>query len=351
MADFLKNCGIVGYGGYIPYGRITIEEIAKVWKKEPLEIISSLGIKEKAVPAIDEDTATISIEAAMIALQRAEIKANQIQAIYIGSESHPYSVNPTSTIVGEMLGIGNNYIAADMEFACKAGTAGLQAVSGLIESGKIDYGLVIGADCSQSKPHDALEYSAGAGAGAFILGNNKKETTVRILDFESYSSDTPDFWRRDGVSYPSHGGRFTGEPAYFTHVFQAAKLLLNKHHLSAKDFTYCVFHMPNGKFPLTIAKRLGFTYEQIKPSYISPQIGNPYSGSSLLGLAATLDIAKEKELIFMVSYGSGAGSDAFIFETTEILARKRKKAKGINYFIENKEYLPYHEYLKRTHKI
>lgn len=351
MKTFFKNCGIVGYGGYIPRGRITVEVIAGVWKKEPREIEKSLGIKEKAVPSVDEDAATLAIEAAEIALVRTKINPSEIEAIYVGSESHPYSVNPTSTIVGEVLGVGNNYMAVDMEFACKAGTAGIQVVCGFLESGHIKYGLVIGTDCSQGKPHDALEYTAGAGAGAFILGNNKEEFLAEILDFSSFSSDTPDFWRRDGVSYPSHGGRFTGEPAYFSHVVGAGLQLLQKSQTKAGDYDYCVFHMPNGKFPLEAAKRLGFTDEQIKPSFIVPEIGNPYSGSSLLGLAATLDSVPKNSLIFMVSYGSGAGSDAFILKTTKLLEQKRKIGNTVRDFIDEKEYLSYPEYLKRTHKI
>ena len=75
-----------------------------------------------------------------------------------------------------------------------------------------------GSGAAQAKPHDILEYTTASGAGAVILSNIQKEIAAEIVDFLSYSSDTPDFWRRDGISYPSHGGRFTGEPAYFHHT-------------------------------------------------------------------------------------------------------------------------------------
>lgn len=347
----INQIGIVGYGGYVPRGRITVSEIAGVWKKEGEEMARSLGVLEKAAPFIDEDSVTLAIEAGRLALEKAKIGPEKLEAIFVGSESHPYAVNPTSTIVGEILGTGNNYLAADLEFACKAGTAGIQVLAGLIEAGRIKYGMAVGSDCSQAKPHDALEYTAGAGAGAFILGNKKAEFLAQIIDFTSYSSDTPDFWRRDGVSYPSHGGRFTGEPAYFAHVVGAGLALFKKSKTKAADFDYCVFHMPNGKFPKEAATRLGFTKEQLEPSMIVAQIGNPYSGSSLLGLATVLDSARENSLIFLVSYGSGAGADAFILETTKLLTEKRKRGKTVKNFIDDKEYLSYVEYLKRTHKI
>ena len=177
--------GIVGYGIYIPEGRIKVEEIASVWKKEPNDIIRSLGVVEKAVASADEDTVTLATEAARGALLMAGVSLQEVGAIMIGSESHPYAVNPSSTIVAEALGFSHNYMAVDLEFACKAGTAGIQAIYGLVSSGKIKYGLAIGADCAQAKPHDVLEYTAGAGAGAFLLG--EENPLVNILDFCSFS--------------------------------------------------------------------------------------------------------------------------------------------------------------------
>ena len=341
--------GIVGYGIYIPEGRIKVEEIASVWKKEPNDIIRSLGVVEKAVASADEDTVMLATEAARGALLMAGVSLQEVGAIMIGSESHPYAVNPSSTIVAEALGFSHNYMAVDLEFACKAGTAGIQAIYGLVSSGKIKYGLAIGADCAQAKPHDVLEYTAGAGAGAFLLG--EENPLVNILDFCSFSSDTPDFWRREGVRFPSHGGRFTGEPAYFEHVMGAAQFLIDKSKTKVSDYKYCVFHSPNGKFPKEVARKMGFTPEQFEPGFIVNKIGNPYSASTLLSLAAVLEFAKPKEKIFMVSYGSGAGADAFILETTEELVKKRKTIKNLSWYLEHKSYIGYIELLRNEGKI
>ncbi len=341
--------GITGFGIYLPINRIKISEICAAWKKEEKDIVLSLGVSEKAVRSKDEDTVTMAVEAASSCLAMAGVEAPKIDAIMVGSESHPYAVNPSSTIVAEALGFSKNYLAMDLEFACKAGTAGMQAMYGLVESGKINNGLVIGSDCAQARTHDVLEYTAGSGAGAFLIG--RQNTLVDILDFCSYSSDTPDFWRREGVLYPSHGGRFTGEPAYFEHVIGAANLLFEKTKTSPKDYDYCVFHSPNGKFPRSVAKKLGFTDTQLKPGFIVDKIGNPYSASSLLSLAAVLEVARPNQKIFLVSYGSGAGSDAFVLKTTPELINKRDKIKPISEFIKQKTYLSYIEMLKNEGKI
>lgn len=345
--------GIVSYGTYIPEGRIRIADVASAWKKNPEEVSRSLGVMEKSVPAYDEDAVTLAVEAAQLALSLSKGKPSDIDVLLVGSESHPYAVNPTSTIVGELIGVGNNYLAADLEFACKAGTAGMIAIAGLVAAGHAELGLAIGSDTAQSKPHDILEYTSAAAAAAFILG--REHLITRLMADTSYSSDTPDFWRRDGIRYPSHAGRFTGEPAYFAHVTGASHRLLAMTNMEPKDIDYCVFHMPNGKFPREAAKRLGFTADQLMPSLVVDHIGNPYSASSMTGLAAVLDIAKPGQTIFMVSYGSGAGSDAFLWRVTEEITKaqalKIKRQETVKQQIERKTYVDYVGYLKQTHKL
>jgi len=130
--------GIVGYGAFIPRNRIKSEEIARQWGKDPVAIRRGLMLEEKSVPGIDEDTITISGEAVRAALERAGIDPALVGALYIGSESHPYAVKPSGTVVAEALGIGPHVHVADFEFACKAGTEAMFVALGLVESGRVD---------------------------------------------------------------------------------------------------------------------------------------------------------------------------------------------------------------------
>jgi len=340
--------GIVGYGVYLPKYRIKTEEIARVWGADSKNVSNSLFIHEKTVPAIDEDTATISVECARNAIQHAGINPRDIGAIYVGSESHPYAVKPTATIVAAAIDAVPELTAADYEFACKAGTAAIQTSMGLVRSKMIRYGLAIGADTSQGKPGDALEYTASAGGGAYIIGT--KNLIAEIHDTYSYTTDTPDFWRREGQEFPSHGARFTGQPAYFKHVIEAARGIMSRNKLKPDDFDHVVFHQPNGKFPLRAAKTIGFEEKQVMKGLVTPYIGNTYSGSTLLGLARILDDANEGEMILAVSYGSGAGSDAFIIEVTKE-NEKRRNPKPLRDFMDRKEYIDYATYAKFKSKI
>ena len=342
--------GIVGYGAYLPRYRIKAETIAQQWGSDPEAIKRGLLLNEKTVPAQDEDTITISVEAAKSAIKRAGINPQEIGAVYIGSESHPYAVKPSGTILIDALGIGPDVHVASYEFACKAGSEAMYVAYSHVKAGEMKYALGIGADTSQGAPGDALEYSASAGGAAFIMG--KEKVIAEILFTHSFTTDTPDFWRREGEFYPRHAGRFTGEPAYFKHILGAGRALLEKSKLSPKDFKYAVFHMPNGKFPQEVGKKLGFTKEQLETGWIVPWMGNTYSGSSPTGLAAILDEASPGDLIFMVSFGSGAGSDGFIFKATEQLPNVQNLAPKVKDLLHNnKIYLNYGEYAKFRRKI
>jgi hydroxymethylglutaryl-CoA synthase len=343
----MEDIGIVSYGSYIPRFRIKTDDIASVWGKDGATIAKGLGIQEKSVPSIDQDTATISVEAARAAIRRCDINPQDIGAIYIGSESHPYAVKPTGTIVGEAIGATPNLMVADYEFACKAGTAGVQSCTAMVKADLIKFGLAIGADTSQAAPGDALEFSASAGGAAFIIG--KEQVIANINHTCSFTTDTPDFWRRAERKYPSHGGRFTGAPAYFKHITNCAQQIMERAGTKPEDYAFAIFHQPNGKFPVKVAKMLGFSYDQIKQGLIVPFIGNTYSGASLVGLASVLDVAKPGDRIFLTSYGSGAGSDGFdITVTDEILNLKRDKAPSVMYMVNDKEYIDYGKYAKIT---
>ncbi|VVB53492.1 Hydroxymethylglutaryl-CoA synthase [uncultured archaeon] len=344
----MKKVGITGYGAYIPLYRIKAEDIARVWGDDATHIKSGLGINEKSVPSMDEDTASIAVEAARNAIAHAGIDPKEVGAIYVGSESHPYAVKPTATIVAEAIEATPNLTAADFEFACKAGTAAIQTCMGLAASGYIKYGLAIGADTSQGRPGDVLEYTASAGGAAFLIG--RENLVAEIHDTFSVTTDTPDFWRREGEEFPSHGSRFTGEPAYFKHVLMAAEGILEKNSMKISDFDYVVLHQPNGKFPQRAAKQLGATAEQIRTGLLCPFIGNTYSGASPLGLTAVLDEAKAGSKILLASYGSGAGSDAFIMEVTAE-NEKRKPPTLTRQYVERKSYVDYAIYSKLKSKI
>ena len=333
--------GIVGYGAYVSKFRI----------KE--------AFMERSVPFIDEDAITAAVEAGKLALIHSGVDSALIGKVYVGSESNPYAVKPIASKVAQVLKLGEEDTsggvqfvdAVDTEFACKAATSMFKDAASLVyyPNSHVDYAMVIGADNSQAAPRGSpggeLDFFVGYGGCAFIFGKN--DVIAEIEGWCSCTSDTPDFWRRDGEPFPRHGGRFTGDPAYFKHIAKAARKIMEKMRLEPKDIRYFVSHQPNLRFPTRIAKQLGFKEEQYMPGLQVANFGNTYSGASPIGLAAVLDVAKPEERILVVSYGSGAGSDAYVFITTQQLPEKRNRQKftlkyqAENPYVEHVDYATY----------
>jgi hydroxymethylglutaryl-CoA synthase len=341
-----RDVGLVGYGAYVPRYRLPASEVARVWT----EGASALPIKEKAVPGLDEDVATMSIEAARNAVARASVDPTQIRAVWVGSESHPYAVKPTSTLVAEAIGAVPHTQAADWQFACKAGTEAVQAAIGFIGSGMANYALAIGMDTAQGRPGDALEYTAGAGGAAFLLGPAADSLAVFEGSY-SFVTDTPDFWRRQYEKYPEHGQRFTGEPAYFKHITAAGEKLMELTHTTPADYRYAVFHQPNVKFPQRVSKLLGFSDDQIRTGLLVGVIGNTYAGSAMIGLTAVLDEAKPGDRILLVSFGSGAGSDAFALRVTDRITERQARAPKTQDYIVRRTPIDYATYVRFRGKL
>ena len=338
--------GIVGYGVYVSKFRI----------KE--------GTTERSIPFIDEDAVTAAVEAGKMALIHSGVDHSLVGKVYVGSESNPYAVKPIASKVAQVLKLGKeeetdgvqSVDAIDTEFACKATTSMFKDAASLVyyPGARTAYTMTIGADNSQAAPRDELggelDLFVGYGGSAFIFGMH--DVIAELEGWYSCTSDTPDFWRRDREPYPRHGGRFTGEPAYFKHVLKACRKLMEQLNLQVSDVNYFVSHQPNIGFPVKVAKELGFKEDQFMPGLQVAKFGNTYSGSSPIGLAAILDRAKPNERIIIVSYGSGAGSDAYSLLTTSQIKDKRHRQKfTIQHQIENEhvEYVDYGTYRRLKH--
>lgn len=338
--------GIVGYGAYVPRYRLPAKEVARVWTNG----VGGLPIEEKSVPGADEDVATMSIEAARNALARAQIAPTALRAVWVGSESHPYAVKPTSTIVAEAIGAVPSTQAADWEFACKAGTEAMVAAMGFVGSKMASYAMAIGMDTAQGRPGDALEYTAGAGGAAFIIGP-AENALAEIESSYSFVTDTPDFWRRAYQKYPEHGHRFTGEPAYFKHIISAGEAMFEATSTKPEDYAYAVFHQPNTKFPQRAGQMLGFKPEQIEIGLLVPRIGNTYSGAAIIGLTAILDQAQPGDRIMLISFGSGAGSDAMVLRVTDAIQGKPQLATTTEAYIARRTEIDYADYVRMRGKL
>jgi hydroxymethylglutaryl-CoA synthase len=118
-----------------------------------------------------------------------------------------------------------------------------------------------------------------------------------------------------------------------------------------EDYDYVVFHQPNPKFPTRALEDLGFKPAQWKTGLLVAEIGNTYAGAALIGLAAVLDEAQPGARILAVSYGSGAGSDAFDLRVTERILAVQRAAPTTRDYISRRTQIDYAQYVRFRKKL
>ncbi|MGQ9542709.1 MAG: hydroxymethylglutaryl-CoA synthase [Candidatus Bathyarchaeia archaeon] len=366
-----EKVGIIGYGVCIPIERIRTEEIVRrreAGRKDLDDFLAKvrdgLLLRYKSIANYSEDTTTIATEAAENAIRMARIDPKLIKSVAVGTESKSYAVGLTARHVASFTGMGQNVFVADIEGACNAGMQAVNYIMSQIKSGVVDYGMAIGSDVSQAPVRDALEYSAGAGAGAFLMGRG--DLVASIEDMAPFSSLSLDFWRREEMPFPKHFGRTTVE-VYTSHVVGAMEELLRRHpDLKISDFDYITFHQPSGYMPLKVCKtlaqqeipvgfdesvrdRLRLTHEDIekkvRPWLVVLETGNTYAASTLIAISAILDEAKPGENILAVSYGSGAYTLATWLHVEDGIEKRAGCVPGVKDYVSRRREIDFATYV------
>ncbi len=328
---------ILGYGSYIPRFRIKKEEYVKTWG-------SFQGkIQEKSVIGYDEDTLTMAVEAGKNALKNSKVKREDIKVITVGSGSPPYALRSMSSEVAMAIGIPLDIVLLDFKESEKAGTTGLLTSIDIL-SNRGGTGLVIGSDSPLAKPNDEVEHTFGAGAAALIVGKNGG-----IADIEGYSSNNVSFmadrFRKDGdttiqdlsiASYKKY--------AYQNSISGAVTKLMDELGLKSDDFNHAFIQGHDSREPTRVIPKL-IDKKKIYTETLNV-LGDTGAASALIGMIGILSkVSKPNDRILCVSYGSGAGSEAF-----SILVKDKQvndpETPDFEMYLNNKNYLDYSQYIK-----
>ncbi|MCX6053654.1 MAG: hydroxymethylglutaryl-CoA synthase [Chloroflexi bacterium] len=346
--------GIVSYGVALPKYRIESGEIWKVWKNLATSFFDMLSIGERGVLGPEEDTLTLAVEAAKRALERSQVPAEKIGALLLGSGTSPYATKAAATVMVDALGLPKTAITTDIQCADKSGSTALWLAVGLIESGLIEYALVVGADTinRHTQPGMVLEYVASAGAVAFVLG---KENLIATLEgMATHSHDQNDYFRTEGERFIQSGAGFYGWVANWgllDHVVPAGKALFEKLNLTPSDFSKFAVPQKTGIRPLMTMGKLELDMMQVLPYVLTAQIGDCGAAGVLLSLAHILDFAEAGERIGVIDYGAGAGCDAWSLVCTPLLAERRPETGLVIQLLEDKIMVDYATMVKYEQKL
>ena len=348
------DTGILAYGVKLPKHRIESGEIWDVWKNLAPSFFDMLSIGERAVLGPEEDTITLAAAAGEIALQRAGLEPDQVDAVFLGTGTSPYATKAAANILQDSLGIPPQAISTDIQCADKSGSTALWLAAGMIESGQIDHALVVAVDTlnRHTQPGMVVEYVHSAAAVAFVLG--KGEIIAALEEYATYSTDQNDYFRLEGERFLQSGAGFYGWVANWgllEHVVPAGEALFEKSGLTPEDFSKFAVPQKTGIQPLMTMGKLNLDMMQVLPFVLTAQIGDCGAAGTLLSLAHILDWADAGERIGVLDYGSGAGCDAWSLVTTETLEKKRPESGNVINLLDDKILVDYSTMLKYEGKM
>jgi hydroxymethylglutaryl-CoA synthase len=348
----MSRAGITSYGISIPRRRLKVEEILELWMNSTLETVKEgQGVCERGVLGLDEDTNTYAVAAAKAAIEKTG-RDDLIDALYLGTCTNPYDSRPSCTIILEALDLPYSTKCGDLQFATKSGTSALIHAVAMVDADLARGAIAIGADTMNrhTAPGDLTEPYASSGAGALLVGTD--DVILEIEGIESYASDLTDGFRVEGDRYIRTGmllGSAKNEVGAYAHASGAGQRLLDRLGLKPSDYRFAVCQQSTPAAASGMGRQLGFSAEQMAPAVFADLLGDTGSAAPLIGLAKVLEVAEPGDRIFLVSYGFGAGADAFSFKVTPNI-KNLLKSKTVVELLNNKEMVDYKKAMKLEYK-
>src|SRR5437667_242260 len=202
-----KNALITGWGFYTPSRVMTNAELERIVDTSDESITSRTGIKERRTGSEEETNSYMSSRAARAALERAHLRAQDVQLVIVGTCSPDYLFPATACLVQTEIG-ATRAGAFDVEAACTSFITALAIARGMIVSGAIQNALVIGAE-RLSRLLNWKDRTTcvlfGDGAGAVVLEASNASVAIALCEAES----TGRLRRGDKVLLVAFGGGFT----------------------------------------------------------------------------------------------------------------------------------------------
>ena len=307
--------GILSYGAYLPYYRLSRETIAKAWGGRPIG-------GERCVANHDEDSLTMAVEAATDCVR--DVDRQDIDGFFFASTTSPYKEKLCSPVAATALDLGAKLITADYANSLRAGTSALRAALDAVKSGSARSILVAAADCRLGAPQSEMEQRFGDAAAALLIGDGRVVATVEAS--YSLSHEMADVWRKEQDKFVrTWEDRWVITYGYTENMQKAVSGLMKEQGLSAKDFAKAVLSAPDARSQQGLARNLGFDIKTQLQDPLINTVGEAGAAQALLMLVAALEEAKPGDRILLASYGDGC--DAFSLKVTEEIARCKGKCR------------------------
>ncbi|CAA7617859.1 beta-ketoacyl-ACP synthase III [Magnetospirillum sp. UT-4] len=308
---------IIGCGSYLPARVVTNRELAEMVDTSDAWIAERTGIRQRHIAAEGETTADLATQAALSALQAAEVSAADLDLLVLATATPDHTFPSTATKVQGRLGMTRG-AAFDVQAVCSGFLYALATADNFIRAGQARTALVIGAE-TFSRILDWNDRGTcvlfGDGAGAVVLRAAEAAGTNRdrgILSTHLHSDGRyHDLLYVDGgpSSTQTVGHlRMEGREVFRHAIVNLAEVVgeaLQANGLTAADIDWVVPHQANRRILEGTAKKLGLPLERMVISV--ERHANTSAASVPLALAEAVGEGRIKsgDLLLLEAMGGG----------------------------------------------
>lgn len=308
---------ITGWGKYLPEKILTNHELEKTIDTSDEWIRSRTGIGERRIAGEEETTSTMATEAALLALEMAEVLPNDLDLIIVSTSTGDKVFPACASLVQHSLG-AKRAGAFDLNAACSGFVCALAAGSQFIASGVYRNVLIIGSDV-YSRVLDWTDRNTcilfGDGAGAvvlqasdvpsgplsFVLGSDGSGAKhVYAHNFFGAAGERP----KNGRPYLEMNGREVYKFAVRI-VTDVTTQMVRDMGMKLDDVDVFIFHQANDRIIRAVAKSLNIPTEKVLIDL--DLYGNTSSASIPIALcdAAERGMLKDGSRVAIVAFGAG----------------------------------------------
>ncbi len=317
-----RNAAITGTGSYLPENILTNYDLEKMVDTSDEWIRQRTGIVERRIAEDDVATSDLSVQAARLAIKRAQIDPLDIEMILVATVTPDTFFPSTACYVQKGLG-AKNASAMDISAACAGFLYGLDLANGLICSGQYNTILVVGGEVFNNivdwnDRNTCVLFGDGAGAAvvqateeqngilASYIGSDGDYADINLLGIPAGGSRMP--VTSDAIDQNLNKIQMNGREVFKLGVRlmpEAAERTLKKANVSVDDIDLLIPHQANLRIIEAVGHRLGVPREKV---YVNvDKYGNTSAATVIIALDEAIQEGRAKpgDLVLLVTFGAG----------------------------------------------
>ncbi len=324
----LKGSKITGVGYYVPEKILTNADLEKIVDTSDKWIVERSGIRERHIAGDDQAASDLAYEASLKALEKAGVKAEELDQIIVGTATSDMIFPATACLLQHMLG-AKKAAAYDLTAACSGFIFGVSIADSMILSGKAEKILVVGVELL-SRITDYTDRATcvlfGDGAGAAVIESCLPEEGILSTFIKTDGEYTDLLYLPGGGSREPLTEESIKKGEQYIHMkgselfkyavkamVQAAKEALSSVGLGPEDVDILIPHQANIRIIEGVRKRLKLKKEQVVINI--DRMGNTSTASIPIAFGELEEskVIKKGDLVLLVAFGGGLTWGSILF--------------------------------------